>query len=217
MPLVQVQGVTFSYEAAAQVLSEIEFSILEGQSLIIVGDNASGKSTLGRLLSGVLIPTTGVVTISDLEPFKIPVRERCRAVSLMGQVNHLSVLTSTIADEIKSFSNGAAQSIANEAYQAWATRHSLPIDTSINPRDLTSPDLWRLMLGFYAVILQPTLLVVDEIFCPGNALQIECARNILILRKKQGRATVFLYQRTLPLPFDLTAILEKSKLLVLKQ
>lgn len=212
MALVQVQDLTFSYDGKAEVLFEVGFSLAEGQSLLVVGDNGSGKSTLGRLLSGIIKPTVGAITIAGEKPSEIAVSKRCRASSFMGQVSHLSVLTSTIANELISFSNGATPSIAEEAYRAWATRYSLPTDTSINPRDLTTPDLWRLVLGFYAVILQPTLLVVDEVFCPGNALQQECARDVLSRRKDQGKATVFLYQRRLPLPFDLTATLEDSKL-----
>jgi ABC-type multidrug transport system ATPase subunit len=212
MPLVEIQGLTFSYDGKLDVLSEIDFSLAEGQSLLVVGDNGSGKSTLGRLLAGILNPTAGTITVAGEKPCEVRVSKRCRVASYMGQVSHLSVLTSTIASELISFSNGTEQSALEEAYKEWANRYSLPGDTSINPRDLTTPDLWRLVLGFYAVVLQPTLLVVDEVFCPGNTQQQECAQDVLKRRRQQGKATIFLYQRRLPLPFDLTATLENCKL-----
>lgn len=130
----------------------------------------------------------------------------------MGQVSHLSVLTSSIAGELASFSRAGKLVVAEEAYEEWATRHSLPTNTDMNPRDLTTPDLWRLVLGLYVIVLQPTLLVVDEVFCPGSKQQQDCARDVLERRKQQGKTTIFLYQRSLSLPFDVTGTLNNSKL-----
>jgi ABC-type Mn2+/Zn2+ transport system ATPase subunit len=212
MALVEINQLTFSYDGTFNVLSEINFAMANGQSLLVIGDNGSGKTTLGRVLAGLEKPTTGTITIAGEAPGDLEVRKRCRRVSYMEQVTHLSILTSSIVGELASFSLGAQPSVAEEVYQHWALRHSLPTNTSMNPRDLTAPDLWRLVLVLYAVILQPDLLVVDEVFCPSSKRQQDCAREVLELRKHQGKATVFLYQRGLAFPFDATATLNNNKL-----
>lgn len=212
MLMVEIQKLTFSYDGTFDVLSEIGFALAEGQSLLIVGDNGSGKTTLGRVLAGMVKPTEGTITIAGETPSEVAVSKRCRLVSYMGQVGHLSVLTSSIATELVSFSHETQLSDLEEPYKEWAMRHSLPTNTNMNPRDLTTPDLWRLVLGLYAVVLQPTLLVVDEVFCPGSKRQQDCAREVLERRKQQGKATVFFYQRGLSLPFDATGILNNNKL-----
>lgn len=51
--MLRVQSVSFSY-SDKEVLSEIEFSVLKGQSVALIGESGSGKSTLLKALYGLL-------------------------------------------------------------------------------------------------------------------------------------------------------------------
>jgi energy-coupling factor transporter ATP-binding protein EcfA2 len=57
-PVVELQGVNASYGAEA-VLHDISLTIREGECVALVGDNGSGKSTVARLLAGMIRPTSG--------------------------------------------------------------------------------------------------------------------------------------------------------------
>jgi len=210
MDLVEINQVTFSYDLKTDVLSAISFAVAAGQSLLVVGDNGSGKTTLGHLLAGLSRPTKGTIRIDGKSPAEVQVPKRCHLTSYMGQVSHLSVLTSSIGEEVHSFCRRSDYRSSEQDYLGWARRHSLPTDLNQNPRDLTTPDLWRLILGLYAIILQPVLLVIDEVFCPGR--QEACVADVLNRRKQLGKATVLCYQRQLPLPFDAVATLDNSTL-----
>lgn len=59
-PLVEVHGVTFRYRGEP-VVREVSVSVPEGELLGIVGPNSSGKTTLLRLMSKVLIPEAGTI------------------------------------------------------------------------------------------------------------------------------------------------------------
>ena len=51
-------------------LKDISFSVEEGEMLGIIGENGSGKSTLLKLISRILIPTSGsVITRKQVTPF----------------------------------------------------------------------------------------------------------------------------------------------------
>lgn len=212
MSLVEVQGLRFSYDGTLDVLHAIKLSLADGQNLLVIGDNGSGKTTLGRTLAGLIKPTAGTITIAGRVPAEVAVDKRCQLVSYMSPVSHLSVLTSSIAKEVASFSQGVEPLATEEAYQGWARRHLLPENTNMNPRDLTMPDLWRLLLGLYVVILQPAVLIVDEVLCPSNKQQHNCSLETLESRKQQGKATIFLYQRGLSLPFDVIGELRNGTL-----
>jgi energy-coupling factor transport system ATP-binding protein len=57
-PMVELQGINASYGAEA-VLHDIDLTIREGDCVALVGDNGSGKSTIARLLAGMIRPTSG--------------------------------------------------------------------------------------------------------------------------------------------------------------
>ena len=64
---VDLAGVTFSY-GEAPVLEGVNLRVAEGEFLGLVGPNAGGKSTLLKLILGLLEPQTGVVRVLGHAP-----------------------------------------------------------------------------------------------------------------------------------------------------
>lgn len=58
----QVQGLTFSYEEK-KILDGIDFSVKEGEFVSLLGASGSGKSTILKLLTGVLKPEGGGMAV----------------------------------------------------------------------------------------------------------------------------------------------------------
>ena len=56
--MIQLQGVSYSY-GEQPALRNIDLEIPRGDAVAVIGPNASGKSTLLRLLSAVVVPTSG--------------------------------------------------------------------------------------------------------------------------------------------------------------
>ncbi|MFJ2770582.1 energy-coupling factor ABC transporter ATP-binding protein [Streptomyces sp. NPDC087300] len=61
--LVALRGVSYAYEEGPTVLSGLDFDVVEGRALALLGRNGSGKTTLMRLLSGGLRPASGGLTL----------------------------------------------------------------------------------------------------------------------------------------------------------
>ncbi|ATL32636.1 energy-coupling factor ABC transporter ATP-binding protein [Streptomyces formicae] len=61
--LVALRGVSYAYEEGPTVLSGLDFDVVEGRALALLGRNGSGKTTLMRLLSGGLRPAAGGLTL----------------------------------------------------------------------------------------------------------------------------------------------------------
>ncbi|MCA9835075.1 MAG: ATP-binding cassette domain-containing protein [Thermomicrobiales bacterium] len=51
-------------------VDSVDFSIEEGESVAYVGPNGAGKSTTVKLLTGILVPTSGEVTVCGIHPFE---------------------------------------------------------------------------------------------------------------------------------------------------
>ena len=74
---VSCQEVSFSYPGSARpALSDISFEFHPGEYIGVVGPNGGGKSTLVRLLNGLLKPDSGRVLVSGRDPATAPFEVR---------------------------------------------------------------------------------------------------------------------------------------------
>ena len=65
--IIEVQNISFSFEKTP-VLKDITFRVAEGDYLGIIGPNGGGKSTLIKLLLGLLQPDSGKIRILGKDP-----------------------------------------------------------------------------------------------------------------------------------------------------
>ena len=66
-PVIEVQRLSFSY-GPVPVLADANLSIAGGDFVCIVGPNGGGKTTLLRLILGLLTPTRGRVRVFGQTP-----------------------------------------------------------------------------------------------------------------------------------------------------
>jgi zinc transport system ATP-binding protein len=60
---IQLDQISFQYDAKTTVLEEINLTMAQGEFLGLVGPNGSGKSTLIKIILGILKPTQGEVRL----------------------------------------------------------------------------------------------------------------------------------------------------------
>ncbi|HHW48528.1 MAG TPA: energy-coupling factor transporter ATPase [Clostridiaceae bacterium] len=71
--LIKVDNVSFTYKSHAvdyhgvRALSNINLEIKNGEFVVVIGRNGSGKSTFARLINALLIPSEGVVYIKGMK------------------------------------------------------------------------------------------------------------------------------------------------------
>jgi len=70
MPIIQLKNVSLKYNAGQldeiTAIKNVCFDVEEGTFLALVGHNGSGKSTIAKLLNGLLRPSKGQVLVNDL-------------------------------------------------------------------------------------------------------------------------------------------------------
>lgn len=72
-----------------KALDGVTFAIGRGESVGYIGLNGAGKSTTIKLMCGVLVPTSGTVTVGGLEPHKSRTATARRIGLMMGQRSQL--------------------------------------------------------------------------------------------------------------------------------
>ena len=66
--IIQMSGVSTSYDSKNYALEKINLSIDRGTNYAIVGQSGSGKSTLLKLMNGMMIPSDGTIKIDYVSP-----------------------------------------------------------------------------------------------------------------------------------------------------
>src|SRR5690625_7209164 len=65
--LIEFKHVSFRYqEDGPWVLKDISFSVAENESVAIIGHNGSGKSTIAKLMNGLLFPQEGEIFVNGI-------------------------------------------------------------------------------------------------------------------------------------------------------
>lgn len=95
VPVVELENVDFSYSSGELVIDNANLKIMPGVSGCIVGPNGGGKSTLLKLLLGILVPERGKVRIFGKSP-----AESRRRIGYMPQYHQLDAAFPVSALEV---------------------------------------------------------------------------------------------------------------------
>ena len=67
MGIIEVKNLNFSYDETSHTIDDVSFSVEKGTYTTIVGHNGSGKSTIAKLVAGLLEKDSGSILIDGLE------------------------------------------------------------------------------------------------------------------------------------------------------
>ena len=70
--MIKLENVTFEYksyidDSIQKAVNNVSLEINKGEFLCILGHNGSGKSTIAKMMNGLLLPTKGKVTVMGME------------------------------------------------------------------------------------------------------------------------------------------------------
>ena len=159
-------AIRFGYHDDREILKGISVTIPEGQTVAVVGETGSGKTTLARLLLRFYEPTEGVITIGGLD-----IRQVSRAVlrSRIGVVPQDTVLfNETLRYNISYGQLDASDAELEEAVKTAGLESfvkALPVglETEVGARGLklSGGEKQRVAIA-RAVLKQPSIMVFDE-------------------------------------------------------
>ena len=197
-PKVELRDIGLRYfgrEGETEALKGISLSIAPGEFVAIIGPSGCGKSTLLSLVSGIVPPTEGAISIDGK-----PVTGPSRKVGYMLQQDYLfewrTILQNTLLGaEIQ----GVPLAKARERATQLLTRYGLGQFLNHLPRQLsggmrqrvalartlcTDPDIVLLDEPFSALDSQTRLALADEI---GEILRRE-AKTVILVTHDIGEA-----------------------------
>jgi zinc transport system ATP-binding protein len=195
MSMLSVEQLSFRYNSV-EVLSDISFSVDAGDYIGLVGPNGSGKTTVIKIMLGLLQQEKGTVTLfgSDAAGF----RERHKIGYLPQKPTHFNPHFPATVKEIVSLGLFSKQSFLQRItkddqkliYDAMAMAEVLDISDALIG-ELSGGQQQRVLVA-RAVVNKPELLILDE---PTTALDPEAREHffkVLYELNRRGNVTVIL-------------------------
>lgn len=157
----------YTLEEERQILRDINFSVQEGEILVLLGPSGCGKSTILNIISGLLEPTQGSVQTYDKKigymfqkDHLFEWRTIMKNITLGLEIQHK--LTPQVEEEIKRLL---------EIYDLWDFRNNFPRELSGGMKQRVAlirtlalnPDILLLDESFSGLDYQTRLIVTDDI------------------------------------------------------
>jgi zinc transport system ATP-binding protein len=181
---IELKNVWFSYNGAA-VLADIDLAVEHNDFLAIIGPNGGGKTTLLKLILGMLVPNRGTVRVFGEEPsmvahrlgyvsqdisFNIEFPVSALDVALMGRLGQRTHLRRYTREDVK-----IAQK-AMETVDIWDFRRE-------RIGRLSSGQRQRVFIA-RALATEPEILILDE---PTASIDMEGQSKIYEILKDLNR------------------------------
>lgn len=162
------QAVTFRYhpDSETNVIENLSFEVLPGQTVALVGRSGSGKTTVSKLILGMYAPTDGKILIDGQDLTTISLQSLRSQIGVVDQSNFL--FGGTIRENISiSHPEANIEEIRHAAVLAGASEfiEQLPLsyEAPIGERGgmLSGGQCQRLAIA-RALLGNPRLLILDE-------------------------------------------------------
>ncbi|MGR2669232.1 ABC transporter ATP-binding protein [Vibrio campbellii] len=98
--LLAVRNLTYSYDGEKNALEDVSFDVKRGEFVSVLGKNGSGKSTITKLVMGVIEPDQGSMILNGQDLNELTIFERSQKVGVVMQNPNHMISHHMIFDEV---------------------------------------------------------------------------------------------------------------------
>ncbi|MHA1473888.1 MAG: ABC transporter ATP-binding protein [Promethearchaeota archaeon] len=214
---VKFENVSFKYPGTnSEVLQNVSFEVLPGQTVAIVGTTGSGKTTLTKLISRLYDVSNGDILIDDLNVQKFSFESLRNQISYIEQ--DLFLFSNSIAENIAFGQVGSKEQIIQAAKDAQAYDFIMELpkqfDSEIGERgvQLSGGERQRLAIA-RAFLSDPKVLILDDSTSAIDSATEELIQRA-ISRVLENRTTFIITHRLSQIRWaDLILVLKQGQII----
>ena len=191
---VRMNDTTFSYVEGTHVIRDSQFKAFPGEIVALVGPSGEGKTTMIRLILGLIRPEEGEVTLTSSNGTSVEMNAETRHLfSYVPQGN--TILSGTIAENMRVVKEDATDEEIVEALKiacAWDFIEKLPDTYNFKlgerGRGLSEGQSQRVAIA-RAVLRDAPILLLDE---ATSALDVTTERQVLrnIIQQRPNKTCI---------------------------
>ena len=181
-------------------VAHVDFHINQGEIVGLIGPNGAGKTTLFNLISGALVPTSGITrfkgeNITGLKPNQICKRGIARTFQSIKLFGNMTVLENVFLASLFGTSKNINESDAKMVSLELLEFVELSAVRATPAKDLPLANQKRLQVA-RALATKPELLLLDELMAGLNPTEIAQAMELVTMIRDKG-ITVFMIEHVM--------------------
>lgn len=189
--IIGFNNVSFSYTKNVRVLKDISFDIVAGEKITVVGRTGVGKSTLFKLILGLIKPTNGSITINEVDVYSIPNKEKRKIFGYVSQ--EFTFIKGSVKEQVTLQDKNISQENV-EVVMKLVGLHDYVLtlekgyETMIEHDKLFSQGQKQLLAIARAIVMNPPILLLDEI--TANLDSVTEEKVVSVLQKISTARTI---------------------------
>jgi oligopeptide transport system ATP-binding protein len=177
--------ITARFGKSVRAVDDISFEVQEGETLGLVGESGCGKSTTGRCINRLLVPTAGTVRFGDIDVRKLhgrKLKRYRRDVQFIFQdpyasLNPRMTFGEIMAEPLVIHGIGNRKEREDKAKEMLRTVGLSPEHIHRYPHEFSGGQRQRVGIA-RALMLRPKMIICDE---PVSALDVSIQAQIINL------------------------------------
>lgn len=203
--ILEVQGLSKDYvqgDRRVSVLKGLEMSVIEGESVAIVGPSGSGKSTLLGLLAGLDQPSSGSLKIRNQNLAELTQNDlaifRSKNIGIVFQQFHLLPHLTALENVMLPLQIHGQKSTDEQTAIALLKEVGLSHRMDHFPSEMSGGENQRVAIA-RALVTQPSIVLADEPSGNLDESTSDSVMNLLFELVKQHKSTLLLVTHNLEL------------------
>ena len=179
-PCLSLNNVSFAYANGVKALKDISFNANSGELIALIGRNGAGKTTITKIINGLLRPTEGSVAIDGTDTKSLRISQIAKYVSTLFQNPDRQLCKETVLEEVALSCILIGQNEDEAKARAMEIIDELELDSKASPFMLSRGQ--RQMVALAAtVVTNPKILLLDEPTCGLDYK--ECMRIMQVVER----------------------------------
>ncbi len=210
-PIISFNNICFSYVEGTPVLNNVSFDIYPNEYVCIIGHNGSGKSTISKVLTGLLKPQSGFVHVLDNVISLETIKEIRNNIGIVFQNPDNQFVGLTAEDDI-------AFGLENRRYPREIMQPTIDIAAKIanitdllkkEPSQLSGGQKQRVAIASVLAI-NPEIMLFDESTSMLDPKGKEELKQIILDLKQKAKKTI------ISITHDMEEVISADRVIVME-